>query len=87
MSKAAKIVVAWVACLVVSVALANLAVWFIDRAVDNGERTGLESISDRMKKIEDRIEIHESRIEELERTVFWTNFYLEEQKWIATKTY
>jgi hypothetical protein len=80
----AKIVVSWVACVIVSAVLANMIVRAIDReardryGADEHRCMKAEDISIRcamrIHALEQRIDMHELRLEEMERMVFGTNF-------------
>ena len=80
----AKIVVSWVVCVIVSAVLANLIVRAIDReareryGADEHRCMKAEDISVRcamrVHELEQRVDLHELRLEEMERMVFGTNF-------------
>ena len=80
----AKIVVSWVVCVIVSAVLANLIVRAMDReardryGADEHRCMKAEDISIRcamrIHTLEQRIDMHELRLEEMERMVFGTNF-------------
>ena len=80
----AKIVVSWVVCVIVSAVLANLIVRAMDReardryGADEHRCMKAEDISIRcamrIHTLEQRIDMHELRLEEMECMVFGTNF-------------
>lgn len=80
----AKIAVSWLACVLVAAVLANLIVMSLDRTarerygVDEHRCMKAEDISIRcamrIHMLEQRIDMHELRLEEMERMVFGTNF-------------
>ena len=80
----AKIAVSWLACVLVATVLANLIVRAMDReardryGADEHRCMKAEDISIRcamrVHELEQRIDMHELRLEEMERMVFGTNF-------------
>ena len=80
----AKTAVSWLACVIVAAVLANLIVMSLDRTArerygaDEHRCMKAEDISIRcamrIHTLEQRIDMHELRLEEMERMVFGTNF-------------
>lgn len=80
----AKTAVSWLACVLVAAVLANLIVRSLDRTArgrygaDEHRCMKAEDISIRcamrIHMLEQRIDMHELRLEEMERLVFGTNF-------------
>jgi phosphate/sulfate permease len=79
-----KIVASWIACVIVSAVLANLIVWLLDdtarkkyeMSVHNAMQANdrVTACAMRIHMLEQRIDMHELRLEEMERMVFGTNF-------------
>lgn len=79
-----RIVASWIACVIVSAILANLVVLFLDgtarkkyemeahHAMQANDR--VTACAMRIHMLEQRIDMHELRLEELEEKVFGINF-------------
>ena len=84
MRTGAKIVASWIALVLVSAVLANLIVWLLDgtarKKYEMGAHNAMQAndrvtaCAMRVHMLEQRIDMHELRLEEMERTVFGTNF-------------